>query len=449
MQKLSAPVLCMAVVVLYVAASPPPSEDELKKLSAAGEPFVEEEVKQTFLGVKQVKVMMEKKEEKHKRLMEALKHGSDKKMGVMQLAKEMEHKLEEAEQQCRDSTKSSLEECKPCLEDACKAFYTSACRRGFASFSFKVEEFFRKMVAQTEAAYDPDRTAENQVTEDNLEVLQAEASFSQLLSNISILYNHSVTAVKKMQEVFGHSFSSELQISSVAPDGANNGFFKAFSLDHLLVSGYEYGKEALEEFSSSLVDMMMGDIQEPDGFLRPSSRDAGSLSTFEQPSGSLCRRLRRQASECWKLQDLCEACKENIIRECPHVQQLQREMEEMQTLLNASRLQYNDRLKLVQRHTADTQRWLTSMQDKYDWVTQLFNTTVDSSSIFNVITVSQEQKVKNSKLAADSSVTVSILGSAPVKVLVPAELKVDDPAFIQYVVQEALKLQKQQIRGSK
>lgn len=57
--------------------------------------------------------------------------------------------------------------------------------------------------------------------------------------------------------------------------------------------------------------------------------------------------------------------------------------------------------------------------------------------------------MKNSKLAADSSVTVSILGSAPVKVLVPAELKVDDPAFIQYVVQEALKLQKQQIRGIK
>lgn len=58
--------------------------------------------------------------------------------GVTQLAKEMEHKLEEAEQQCRESTKSSLEECKPCLEDTCKAFYASTCRRGFASFSFKV-----------------------------------------------------------------------------------------------------------------------------------------------------------------------------------------------------------------------------------------------------------------------------------------------------------------------
>lgn len=76
-----------------------------------------------------------------------------------------------------------------------------------------------------------------------------------------------------------------------------------------------------------------------------------------------------------------------FLSECPHVQQLHAEMEEMQTLLNASRLQYNDRLLLVQRHTADTQRWLTSMQDKYAWVTQLLSTTVDPSSTFTVITV--------------------------------------------------------------
>lgn len=56
----------------------------------------------------------------------------------MQLAKETQQKVEEAEQQCQDLTKSSFGECQPCLEDSCKAFYTSTCRRGFASFSFKV-----------------------------------------------------------------------------------------------------------------------------------------------------------------------------------------------------------------------------------------------------------------------------------------------------------------------
>uniref|UniRef100_A0A3P9J5V5 Clusterin n=1 Tax=Oryzias latipes TaxID=8090 RepID=A0A3P9J5V5_ORYLA len=414
-------------------------------LSAAGEQYLEEEIKQTFLGVKQVKVMMEKKEEKHKRLMEALKHAFC--CAFHKQEQEMEHKLEEAEQQCRESTKSSLEECKPCLEDTCKAFYASTCRRGFASFSFKVDEFFRKMVTQAEAVYDQNQdkaaAAENQITEDktNLEVLQAEASFSQLLSNISILYNHSVTVVKKMQEVFGHSFladlSSELLISSpsAAQDGSTSGFFKTFSLDHLLVSAYDFGKEVLEEFSSSMSDMM-GDIQGPDGFLDP-PRNVVTDVCGHLSNNILCQCKKMQA-RFLLLNSLVDLC-------CPHVQQLHAEMEEMQTLLNASRLQYNDRLLLVQRHTADTQRWLTSMQDKYAWVTQLLNTTVDQSTTFTVIT----QKVKNSNHAADSSVAVSILGSAPVKVLVPAELQVDDPTFIQYVAQEALKLQKQQIRGIK
>lgn len=43
----------------------------------------------------------------------------------MQLARETEQKLEEAEQQCQHLTKAFFEECQPRLEDTCKAFYTS------------------------------------------------------------------------------------------------------------------------------------------------------------------------------------------------------------------------------------------------------------------------------------------------------------------------------------
>lgn len=58
--------------------------------------------------------------------------------GAAQLAKEVTEKLEEAEEQCRDSLQSEWEQCRPCLEDACKTFYTSTCRRGFATFHTKV-----------------------------------------------------------------------------------------------------------------------------------------------------------------------------------------------------------------------------------------------------------------------------------------------------------------------
>ena len=56
--------------------------------------------------------------------------------------------------------------------------------------------------------------------------------------------------------------------------------------------------------------------------------------------------------------------------------------------------------------------------------------------------------MKSDTPKADSSVVVTILDSAPITVLVPADLEVDDPIFMQYVAQEALMLHKQQIRGT-
>jgi len=77
----------------------------------------------------------------------------------------------------------------------------------------------------------------------------------------------------------------------------------------------------------------------------------------------------------------------SLLTECPSVQQFHSEMDEMHMLLNASSQQYDQRLQLVQRHTGDTQRWLSSMQDQYGWVSQLSNTTAGSNNIFNVTRV--------------------------------------------------------------
>lgn len=41
----------------------------------------------------------------------------------------------------------------------------------------------------------------------------------------------------------------------------------------------------------------------------------GSLSALGQSQDKyVCRRLRRQASECWQLQDLCETCKDYLLK---------------------------------------------------------------------------------------------------------------------------------------
>uniref|UniRef100_A0A3B4TYD7 Clusterin n=1 Tax=Seriola dumerili TaxID=41447 RepID=A0A3B4TYD7_SERDU len=433
MRGLLVQILCVALseVVLCAADPSPLSEDALQKLSAAGERYVDEEIKRALLGVKQVKEVMEKKEEKHRHLMDALRHSSDKKT----LARETEQKLEEAEQQCQDLTKSSFEECRPCLEDTCKAFYTSTCRRGFASFSFKVRSQHIPFITNAGWTSSPQN--------------RAEASFGQLLSNISLLYNQSLTLVKKMQQRFGHSFfaafTAEIQPSTLSgvQDDSTAGFLATAGLDHILDSVYDFGRNVLEEFSSTVTDVFE-EIHEAEESFQPSSR--GSLTILGQSqSRYMCRRLRRQASECWQLQDLCETCKDYLLKECPSVQQLHSEMEEMYMLLNASRQQYDDRLQLVQRHTADTQRWLSSMDDKYGWVSQLSNSTAVSHNFaFQVI---PQEQMKNIRSKPDSSVVVTILDSAPFTVLVPADLEADDPAFIQYAAQEALTLHKQEIRS--
>lgn len=58
--------------------------------------------------------------------------------GAEDLVLEVEHKLGEMEKQCRDSVQAFWEECRPCLEEACKNFYTSTCRRSFSAFTNRV-----------------------------------------------------------------------------------------------------------------------------------------------------------------------------------------------------------------------------------------------------------------------------------------------------------------------
>ncbi|XP_054893907.1 clusterin-like protein 1 isoform X2 [Poeciliopsis prolifica] len=402
---------------------------------------------------------MEKEQEKHRHLMEEVRHSGDKKRGAMQLARETEQKLEEAERQCRDLTKSFFGECRPCLEDSCKAFFTSTCRRGYASFVFEVEEFFRKMASQVDATeLNSDKlqsgSAESQIKKDetDMELLQADAAFTQLLSNISDLYNQSISLMKNLQHVLGPSLlealTSELQSGSIsALPNESDSLLKSWGLDRIFYSAFAFGKDVLEELSSTVEDVFE-EIQEADKYFHHSNRDAESLSSFGQhPNGYLCRTLRRQASQCWQLQNLCETCGKNLIKECPRLQQLHSEMEEMHTLLNASRLQYDDRLQLVHRHTADTQRWLGDTRDKYGWISWAANDSGAQSSSFRVIAVNLQQQLRTKSHGADISVVVSILDSAPLTVSAPADLMVEDPAFMEYIADHALTLYKQQISG--
>lgn len=146
--------------------------------------------------------------------------------------------------------------------------------------SLQVEEFFRKMATKLEDAEQVHNknqensgenvAAEKQVTEDksNMELLQAEASFSDLLSNISLLYNQSIGLAKKMQPVFGHAFletfATELQSSTLSTRGSSSGFFGSVGLEHVLHSVLDFGKSVLEG--------LFEEIKEAEEYVQQSSR---------------------------------------------------------------------------------------------------------------------------------------------------------------------------------
>ncbi|MGH0129482.1 UNVERIFIED_CONTAM: hypothetical protein FKN15_067592 [Acipenser sinensis] len=219
------------------------------------ERFVDEEVKRVLFGVKQMKEFVERNEEKHEHLMKSLRHSSEKKQGALQLAEEVKQKLEQAEDQCQASLKASWDECRSCLEDTCKSFYISTCRRGFSTFSSKLNE-----------------------------------------------------------------------------------------ISHLI---------------------------------------------------------------------------------------------------NVSSQQYEEVLQIVQHHTEDTVSWIKHMTQRFGWVTELANTTVEHESVFSITKVLPHSGEGTLMPVSATAVEVNVFNSPTFTLNVPGELQIEDPAFIKYVAQEALGLYKE------
>ncbi|XP_031690871.1 clusterin-like protein 1 [Oncorhynchus kisutch] len=428
--------------VLHCGPDPSPtelSEDVLQGLSRDGERYVDEEMKRALFGVKRMKEVMEKNQEKHEHLMKTLKESSDKRKGAVQLATEAELKLQKAEEQCHDSLRTSFMECRPCLEDTCKTFYTSTCRRGFSSFSFKVEELFRKLSSQLETPdqvvnQNQDNLNQTQNSDDpDLELVRLNASFSQMQGKMSSLHNRSTELVNNMHQEFGHgfwvAFTTKLKPEPLSPtqESPSGGFFMgmgrlgSMGLDDVLEEVYDFGRAVVEDFSDAMTDVLdeMQEAVDEESWQQRESFPSWSWVPVPFPDMYLCRQLRRQVAECWQLQRLCESCQDTLVKECPSVRELHSALEETYRLLNTSRLQYEEMLQVVQKHTDDTRTWLNAMEAKYGWVTQLTNGTLGPQYIFSVSAVSSQYT----------------RGST--------ELEVQDSAFIQYVAQEALAHYKQ------
>ncbi|XP_051943113.1 clusterin-like protein 1 [Hippocampus zosterae] len=417
------------------------TEVALKELSKAGETVVGEEVKRALYGVGQMREAMWRNQLKHEHLMESLHHSGEKKKGAARLAQDVTEKLREAEERCGASLRSQWDECRPCLEDACKTFFTNTCRRGFATFQTKVENFFRRVSRRfsfSEAAVEADDILANQEPDGpDAEAVRIQDAFARLSRKVGLLVNRSAALASRMGDGLDRAVRVALLSApspAPAPDdpARDSGFLRGVGLEEVLDSFFDFGRSVVEEFGAVVTGAFDG--------LRAAQRGPKDPEKTLPQNGRLCRDLRKQSSECWRLQNRCEACQGPLGTECPGVSELHAELRRVWQLLAVSREQYDEVLSIVRLHADETLGWLSDMAAELGWVAR-----ADAQNVFRITRVVPKSQDKN-RSEGETQVEGNVLNSPSLVFSVPGELNVHDPAFIRYVAQEALERYKEMIR---
>lgn len=76
-----------------------------------------------------------------------------------------------------------------------------------------------------------------------------------------------------------------------------------------------------------------------------------------------------------------------LASECPSMQELHIELNEISELLDVAKEQYDEVLGIVQHHTVDTISWIDDMAAQFGWVAELADGSVANENLFSITTV--------------------------------------------------------------
>ncbi|XP_023835640.1 clusterin-like protein 1, partial [Salvelinus sp. IW2-2015] len=224
--------------------------------------------------------------------------------------------------------------------------------------------------------------------------------------------------------------------------GMDLGFIHRVGLEEVLDSFFNFGKSVVEDFGD-VVTRVFDDLKD---VVEEERKREGKLFPPFLQNMKLCRELRRQTSECWQLQNQCQSCQGVLLTECPSVRELHVELDEKTQLRDMSKEQYDEVLSIVQQHTSDTVSWISNMASEFSWVTEMVNNTTTPDTIFRIRKVVSEGVDGGSSSRGDTKVELNILNSPPLLLTIPADVELQDPAFIRFLAQEALGMYKQMFR---
>ncbi|KAL1770884.1 clusterin 1, partial [Sigmodon hispidus] len=436
------------------------TDGNLNSLLQLGETDIGGEVKKALIGIKQMKIMMERREEEHAKLMKTLKKCKEEKQEALKLMNEVQERLEEEEKLCQAYSVDSWDGCKPCLKSNCMRFYT-ACHPGWSSVKNMMEQFFRKMYRflfpLSEDVEDP--SVIEQLTEEDLQVIQMENLFNQLAMDVESLFNMSFYIFKQMQQEFDQTFQSYFMsnvdlMEPYFPPALSKELTKKEKLEHrwdipsvfqlfhnFSLSTYERVREIIIKTLNAIEDSW-----EPHKEL--DQRDLPSEMLLQQ-NGEIREKFSQNLSECLKFHKRCQKCHNYLSEDCPHVPELHIEFLEALKLVNVSNQQYNQIVWMAQYHMEDTTYLMEVMREQFGWVSQLASHNPMTEDIFNL--TKRIQAVPsihggNSSKQNETMVDSSILPSSHFSLHGTSEESFESSNVFDYVVAKVLQYFKEHFK---
>ncbi|KAM9839959.1 clusterin [Aulostomus maculatus] len=436
----------LAVVALFLASANcilPPTKDDLTQMSLQGEKYVDEQIENAINGVKEMKSVMQKSSEDHKKFLDALEKTKQQKEDAMREAQEMEAKLEQQEEVCNETMKALWEECKPCLRSSCVKYYSRTCSSGSGLVGRQLEDLLNR-TSPFSIWINGEKidVLEQEGQRQNKEFKNLEDKYSVMADGVDSIFSDSMKVADHVHDSPPVFFLPNF----FGP--RSRGYRSIRSLFHNPFDGFQSLFSPMmgmsRNFFGSMDSMMDMDMETP-------TEEDGSVNEdviITKPFGNgkmTCREIRRNSAGCFKFRDECQKCKEIEHIDCsgrkPLQGPLKQDLEEALAMAERFTQHYNSLLKRFEEQMFNTSSILDLFNRQFGWVSSLANSTNSKDNIFQIQTVfckdKEEMPSEDTKLG-ETSVSVKLFDSPTMNFTVPGDIPWTDPKFSEVVAQRAL-----------
>ncbi|KAG7222692.1 hypothetical protein INR49_026301 [Caranx melampygus] len=411
------------------------------ELSLQGEKYLDKQIENAINGVKEMKTVMQKSSEDHKKFLETLEKTKEQKDEAMRKAQEMEAKLEQEEEVCNETMKALWEECKPCLKNTCVKYYSRTCSSGSGLVGRQLEEVLNR-TSPFSIWINGEKidVLEQEGQRQNREFRQLEEKYSEMADGVDSIYSDTrkVAEQGSFWPFMAPSFFLSPNQRRVTRSLFNNpfhGFQNLFSPMMGMGRNFFGSMDSMMDIDTDVAPNEDGSVNEDVVITRPFGN--GRMT---------CREIRRNSAGCIKFRDECQKCKDIQHIDCsgnkPLESPLKQELEQALAMAERFTQLYNSQLQRFEEDMFNTSSILDLFNRQFGWVSSLANITNSRDGIFRVETVickdGEEKQPGEEKESGETNVSVQLFDSPPMNFTVPGDIPWTDPKFSEVVAQEAL-----------